>query len=216
MPPANPQWRVLAGRSRSRLLAVLRRSRAPLDVRHLAKAVGLHPNTAREHLRQLIDAGLVVARRASPDGRGRPGLRYAARLPANEGDREAAQALAGMLADVLSRHPDREEAARKAGVRWGEARAGGERPVPTRATALTRLLDLLTRSGFAPERPAAGQDAISLFRCPFGPVARAHPEIVCNIHLGLMQGALRHWKAPLDTVAVEPYVDATHCLAHLK
>jgi len=67
--------RVLAGASRSRLLAVLQRATEPMGIRELANAVDLHPNTAREHLDRLVAAGLVTREAAPPSGRGRPSLR---------------------------------------------------------------------------------------------------------------------------------------------
>jgi predicted ArsR family transcriptional regulator len=70
--------RVLAGISRSRLLAVLHGAARPMGIRELADAVDLHPNTAREHLDLLVEAGLVRRETAAAAGRGRPGLRYVA------------------------------------------------------------------------------------------------------------------------------------------
>src|ERR1019366_6455400 len=70
--------RVLAGMSRARLLTVLGRSARPMGVRELAEAVELHPNTVRQHLDQLVEAGLAVRDTAPPICRGRPAPRYAA------------------------------------------------------------------------------------------------------------------------------------------
>src|SRR5664279_996073 len=78
--------RVLAGISRSRLLTVLGRSVRPMGVRELAEAVDLHPNTVRQHLDQLVEAGLAVRDTAPSVGRGRPALRYAAEPGSDEQD----------------------------------------------------------------------------------------------------------------------------------
>src|SRR6516225_6586034 len=63
------------GRSRARVLELLREAAAPLGVQEVAEHCGLHPNTARFHLDALVAAGLVIRDRGSrPNpGSGRPG-----------------------------------------------------------------------------------------------------------------------------------------------
>lgn len=72
----------------------------------LAEATGLHPNTAREHLHRLIEAGLVRSETIPRAGKGRPQLRYHAehRAAAKYADKRItgrAQQL-----DVLDSHMD--------------------------------------------------------------------------------------------------------------
>ena len=62
--------RALAGASRARLLAVLRASREPLGIGHLTDAVGLHPNTVRAHIQQLLDADRLARVGPTPVGVG--------------------------------------------------------------------------------------------------------------------------------------------------
>ena len=88
------RFRVLAGMSRARLLSHLRRTRRALGVRELADAVGLHPNTVRGHLDQMVETGLIDRVRAEPSGRGRPAFRYAASPGAQQDDASAYRALA--------------------------------------------------------------------------------------------------------------------------
>jgi predicted ArsR family transcriptional regulator len=209
------RYRVLAGISRSRLLAVLRRSARPMGIRELAAAVDLHPNTAREHLDQLVDAGLVSRETASPSGRGRPGLRYTAERAAADEDPQAYRALASVLAAELALRPDADEAATSAGERWGARAAERMMPAATARDGVDRLVELLADSGFAPERPESPDAPILLHRCPFGPLARERRDVVCNVHLGLMRGALRELGAPLDAIGLEPFVEPNLCLAHV-
>lgn len=54
------QHRLLADPVRARLLEILAAAERPLDVRALAVAVGRHPNSVREQLERLADAGFVV------------------------------------------------------------------------------------------------------------------------------------------------------------
>lgn len=207
--------RVLAGISRARLLAVLRGAAEPMDVRQLADAVDLHPNTAREHLDQLVAAGLVRRSSARPRGRGRPGLRYTAAPGSGDEDADAYRALAEVLADELARRGDADEAAKSAGLAWGRSLARERPAAGSPAEALRRLVELLDEAGFAPDAPADPEQPIRLRRCPFGPIARRRGDVVCNVHLGLMRGALRELGAPLDAVSLEPFVEPSLCLAHV-
>lgn len=206
--------RALAGASRSRLLAVLRQAGRPMGVRELAGSVGLHPNTAREHLDQLVDAGLVVRQAARPAGRGRPGLRYAA-ARSQDGEADAYRALADALADELASRQDATEAAISAGLRWGRRTADGLRPPADGREAVRRLVGVLDDLGFAPDHALTADASIRLQRCPFGSLAHERGDIVCNVHLGLMRGALGALGAPLDVASLEPFAEPGACLARL-
>jgi predicted ArsR family transcriptional regulator len=207
--------RVLAGISRSRLFTVLGRSARPMGVRELADAVGLHPNTVRQHLDQLVEAGLAVRDTAPPIGRGRPALRYAAEPGSDEQDPAAYRALAGVLAEQVALLPDGVGAARKAGERWGRALAHEVTDTAPATNAIGRLVELLDAAGFAPEAPVADGGPIRLRHCPFGTLVREHGEVVCGVHLGLMRGVLRELDAPFDTLRLEPFVGPSLCLAYL-
>ena len=215
---ASPQrrHRVLAGLTRSRLLAVLRQADGPIGVRDLAETVGLHPNSVREQLDQLVEVGLASRSIAPPAGRGRPGLRYAAEPESGDPDPNAYRQLARVLADGLARQPEPAASATQAGERWGRTLLAGTAPTPTSTGAIDRLVMLLDDAGFAPERPAGPDDPIRLRHCPFEPLAREQPAVVCGIHLGLMRGALRELGAPVDAVRLEPFVAPDLCVAHLS
>lgn len=213
MSSEHQRHRVLAGISRSRLLAVLRNATEPMGVRDLADAVDLHPNTAREHLDLLVDVGLVSRAVAPPNGRGRPGLRYRA-TPTDADDPGAYRALAGVLAEALAQRPDARAAATGAGEAWGRAMA--ERlDSEVAAAPVDGLIQLLDDAGFAPERPSDAADPIRLHSCPFGQLARERRDVVCGAHLGLMRGALDELGAPFDGVRLEPFVEPSLCLAHV-
>ncbi len=186
-----------------------------MAIGELADAVDLHPNTAREHLDQLVAAGLVSRATAAPAGRGRPGLRYAATPLGREDDPQAYRALASVLATELASRPDAREAATNAGERWGAGAARIGPAMQPGADAVDGLVDLLDEAGFSPRRSAADPRTIELHRCPFESLARERGDIVCNVHLGLMRGALRELGAPLEAVSLEPFVASQLCLAHL-
>ena len=63
--------------------------------------------------------------------------------------------------------------------------------------------------------PDTGEREIRLRACPYRDVAREHPDVVCAIHLGLLQGALTQLGNPPTTVRLVPFVKPHLCLAYL-
>lgn len=68
-------YRALASASRISLLETLRCGRR-MTITELAEAVDLHPNTTREHLARLVDAGFVTCEPEERQTRGRPRILY--------------------------------------------------------------------------------------------------------------------------------------------
>lgn len=203
---------------RAEVLAWLRDAGRPLTVAEVASAGGLSPNTARFHLDGLVDDGLVERapeERAAP---GRPRMLYTVR--AAVGGPRSYALLAEMLTGLVASLPAAGSTARDAGRAWGrhlvERAAPSERIDADEAVArLNRLLDAI---GFAPET-CPGQDGeteVRLHHCPFEEIARDHTDVVCAIHLGLMQGALDELGAPVRATALEPFVTPTRCVARLR
>jgi len=210
--------RALADVSRFRMLEELR-VRGPLDSRQLGWLVGLHPNTVRSHVEQLIEAGLVEATTAAAAGRGRPRVLYQAvregSAPQLSGYRLLAQILAGYLAST-----DRPQAiAEEAGRAWGAYLT--EKPEPFAAIsaseATEKVVELFQQLGFMPEAvEESGVTKIQLHRCPFREVAESNQNVVCAVHLGMLKGALAELGAPLEATRLEPFVKPTLCVAHLR
>ncbi len=57
---------------------------------------------------------------------------------------------------------------------------------------------------------------LNLHHCPFREVAERRPDIVCAIHLGLMQGTVETLRAPLDATSLQPFVTPHLCVATLR
>lgn len=68
-------YRALASASRISLLETLR-SGERMTIAELSEAVDLHPNTTREHLARLVDAGFVICEPEQRRTRGRPRILY--------------------------------------------------------------------------------------------------------------------------------------------
>ena len=70
--------------------------------------------------------------------------------------------------------------------------------------------------GFAPERRGAdGEHQVGLRHCPFLEVAENRTAVVCPVHLGIMQGALEAWGAPVTVERLDAFVEPDLCVAHL-
>lgn len=208
------------GQSRAEVLDLLRAADAPVGVREVAARTGLHANTARFHLDALVDAGLATRAAQPRTAPGRPSTAYRA-VPGGSASgqrhyRLLAEMLTSLIVGVL---PDPGEAATQAGREWGRYLTEQPAPyqriaVPAAIAALTATLDAL---GFAPETEPAGTGfQVRLRQCPFREAAEGHREVVCSLHLGLMQGALEQMRAPLAAVRLEPFAEPGLCLAALE
>jgi predicted ArsR family transcriptional regulator len=217
----------LAADSRRAVLELLRGCGGELDAGEVAARVGRHVSTIRQHLDALVDGGVVSRRVERRTVRGRPRVLYSAtsRREPDEGD----GLMAMVLATQLSRGDDPAGQAEEAGRRWGRSLVGGDVALSAApsseqggtaadvGTATRRVVALLDEVGFEPtDRPVPGGTVIDLHRCPFEHLARAHPEIACSVHLGLMRGALESLGAPVRAHRLEPFVTPTLCRAHLR
>jgi predicted ArsR family transcriptional regulator len=207
------------GRTRSRVWALLQQAADPLSVTEVAEEVALHPNTARFHLDGLVEAGLAertIEDRLVP---GRPRTLYNSRPDAVPTGRRSYRLLSEILTGLVTTQiAQPAKAAAKAGSAWGRYLA--EKPAPFQridATDATRqLVSVLDDVGFAPEAvTAGGKRRILLHHCPFRGVAESHGDVICSIHLGLMQGLLSEIDAPLQADRLDPFVEPSVCVVQL-
>lgn len=206
---------------RQQVLDTIQRAAAPVGVSEIADHLGVHPNTARFHLEALVGEGVVERVSDTPSGPGRPRVGYRARPGLARGGTRRYRMLAEILLGNLSATSDDPAAtAAAAGRTWGAHLV--PRPAPfheiTRDEAVRGLTTMLDDLDFAPE-PVAGEhgrpDRVRLRHCPFLELAEPHRDLVCPLHLGLMQGALTELGAPVTVTALEPFAEPAACLAHL-
>ena len=112
------------------------------------------------------------------------------------------------------------EVAVELGRSWGgflvEPPAPAARDI-TEEEAIAQLLDLLEDLDFGPERlPVEMATQIGLRNCPFLDLVDNHADVICPIHLGLMQGAMRALAAPVTVDRLEPFVEPDLCVANLS
>ena len=201
--------------ARTRVLEYLQSSSEPLTPAQVAQALGLHDNTARLHLEGLVAAGLAQQRAGEPAGRGRPPTTYLSGAPQDADPRIRDYAyLAAALASVVARRsPDPESDAREAGAGWGRDLARGIDPTSAHGarTEVVRMLDML---GFDPASDPAARSVL-LRRCPLLDVAREHPGVVCQVHLGLVQGALQEMGYDSTHTSLHPFAEPGGCRLRL-
>ncbi len=207
----------LQGR-RELILQMLRATSSPLSVASIAEQLQVHPNTVRFHLDVLIDAGRVERLLGDASGPGRPPVLYSASRSMNPNGPSNYRLLAAILtAHLAAASTDPTDRAIKLGRAWAPSlidppRHGAE----TRARALTRLVGLLAKLGFQPE-PLQGPRAtqVRIRHCPFLDLVDDHADVICPLHLGLMQGAMAAMKTSITVDRLDPFVEPDLCVAHV-
>ena len=214
----DPRVGILFGASRGEVIAKLGVAAQPLSVAEIAEFTGLHVNTARFHLDALVRdrvATRIIEERDSP---GRPRILYSIRV-GTSGPRSFGL-LAEMLTGVIASLEGAVSTSLNVGQTWGRQLV--ERPVTAQPIsadqALASLHEVLDAIGFQPEFSTSteGNVEVRLHHCPFQEVAERHTNVVCALHLGLMQGALLELGAPIEADSVTPFVKANLCTAAFR
>jgi predicted ArsR family transcriptional regulator len=188
-----------------------------MDIRAIAEVLGVHPNTVRFHLNFLTSDGRVERVAADHNRAGRPPLLFRAVQQMDRGGPRQYRLLAEVLTMGIAAGKTPLAKALAVGRNWGQrlgARTANKPGVEESIESLTGLLDEL---GFAPERrDVAAEKRLGLRHCPFLELAEVQKPVVCHIHLGLMQGALQSWAAPVSIDRLDAFVEPDLCVAHLK
>ncbi|MFZ1163063.1 helix-turn-helix transcriptional regulator [Mycobacterium sp.] len=206
-----------SGRRRS-VLRVLKAAPDPMGITAIAEVLGVHPNTVRFHLDNLVSEGRVEQVEPGRRGPGRPPLMFRATREMDPGGPRHYRLLAEILATSLAAGRDPRAKALSAGRAWGRRL---ESPPPHGKNmgakkSIDHLIGVLDEIGFAPERRKSGKEQqIGLRHCPFLELAETRTNVVCPIHLGLMQGVLESSAAPVTVDRLDAFVEPDLCLAHL-
>ena len=211
--------------ARKRLATVLSERPEGATIGELVDAVGGHANTVRFHLDGLVADGLASRRPRTGGGRGRPSMAYQLTAAGTAALGGGADVLAGeylglatAFATHLAERDDHpQDEARAVGRVWGRQLATAtEAGVPARGSApRRRVVALLARLGFSPElnepAPSTQVQEVSLLTCPLLSAARAHPEVICSVHEGLVTGALEAYGAPDENARLVPFASPGAC-----
>jgi predicted ArsR family transcriptional regulator len=204
---------------RGEVLRLLREAGGPMAITEIAERLGIHVNTARFHLESLVGNGQAERTTGGSGGPGRPPQLFrAVRRMDPQGARHF-QVLAEVFAEAIATEPDPGARVLEAGRFWGRRQASaatGTDDASEPAEDVGRLMRLLDDLGFAPERDTAGDASrIGLRQCPVLELAVGRSDVVCPVHLGLMQGAMQSWASPLTVDRLEPFAEPDLCVAHL-
>lgn len=204
---------------RQEVVELFRAAGRPLSAREVATGTGLHVNTARFHLDALVRQEVLRREDGLVTGPGRPAGRYVLVPGMDRGGTRNYRLLAEMLLSHLATGPDPDDAALTAGAAWGRylvrPPAPGQRL--SAQESLARLTGLLTEIGFDPRLVSGPDDAtrVELRHCPFLELAESRRDLVCTLHLGVMQGALEQLGTPLRAESLTPFAEPSACVARL-
>lgn len=183
-------FKTLGDNTRYAIYLELARAAKPLTTSEIADTIDLHPNTVRPHLDRMREAGLVDVEVGGRGEIGRPQHRYSlsADAPSLGLEPPVMPMLARLVLSMAERLGASAADAHAVGRDEGGGRARSFISARSSLEAVVADLDLL---GFDPVvSDDADPDAalIAFANCPFGPLATAHPDLVCNLHHGLISG----------------------------
>lgn len=202
------------------MLDVMVRQSEPVTAHHIAHALHQHHNTIREHLDGLRRVGLVNRVKGPAIGRGRPPWYYSASESAKDdaGANDYAGLAAALAGHIARTSDDPLKEAVDAGRHWGQTLLARE-DASTAKTSEDLIFTLLDDLGYSPEvqlEPVPeGDTHLRLRRCPLLAAANQNPEIVCNVHLGLIEGVIETRGTDQLDVELVPFAEAGACALHL-
>lgn len=215
---------------RDQTLRLLRSSTRPRTILDLATQLQVHPNTVRFHLEALVRTGQAEQVLAATAGRGRPPMLFRATHRMDPDGPTNYRLLASMLTRHLATsEPDPTATATQLGRKWGphllgtattsRGGAGKHHGRVGRGETIRRMVDALDGLGFAPDIPNGPRDStVRLRHCPFLDLTDGMDQggqVICALHLGLMQGALSSMGSPVTVDRLDPFAEPDMCVAHL-
>jgi predicted ArsR family transcriptional regulator len=206
--------KALGDNTRYAIYLELARSPLPRSTAQIADVLGLHANTVRPHLERMREVGLLEVRSEAGGGVGRPQHLYSLAPDAPSLGLEPPPF--PMLARVLL------EAAHTAGLDASDLGDAGRvqgRADADRWSGESDVVGALTveqaRLGFDPEVVDLERGAVMAFaHCPFRELADRHPDLVCALHQGLVEG-LVDGIGRAEVVRFHPLLDRTPCQVEL-
>ncbi|MDP8987979.1 MAG: helix-turn-helix domain-containing protein [Actinomycetota bacterium] len=185
--------KALGDNTRYAIYLELARSPVPLSTADVADSLDLHPNTVRPHLERMRDVGLLTVETESRGGVGRPQHLYSLANEAPSLGLEPppmpllARMLAGVAAAAGAAPDEAAEIGRAQGRSAASALAGDADT--DEGGCVAALAAELGRLGFDPAVADDGAAvSVAFTHCPFAELAQAHPELVCHLHRGMVEG----------------------------
>jgi predicted ArsR family transcriptional regulator len=167
----------------------------------LQEATDLHPNTIREHLARLISDGFIVAEKEHRTTRGRPRVLYSA------ADGDATRS-------AIQRRKVR-DAAQRGDLMRRVLTVDVPDVLETRALhQLDALVEELEDEGFDPIIDDSAL-TVDLTPCAHATAQADHREVLCSVHLSLLQGVLTEAGGPLAVDGMRSSCDPSVCIIQL-
>lgn len=190
------------------------RAPSPRSTGEVAETLGLHPNTVRPHLERMRDVGLLDVEVDSKGLVGRPTHRYfvAAGAPSLGLEPPAFPVLARMLVTAAASFGIGGDDVVEAGREQGRALVAplGDDDDDDSAACIAALSSALESLGFDPASETDDDGTTIVFtHCPFRELAEAHPEVVCHLHRGIVEGFVEG--ATVDVESFGTLVDRQPC-----
>lgn len=205
--------KALGDNTRYAIYLELARSPVARSTAEVASTLDLHPNTVRPHLERMRDVGLLIVASEAGGGVGRPQHLYslAPDAPSLGLEPPPFTLLARMLlhlAAATGAGPDEAaDAGRAQGRVDAEAWAG--------RTCLDALAGQLSVLGFDPAVvDGDGSATVAFAHCPFRELAEVRPDLVCNLHRGMVEGLVGAFPES-DVTAFRSLVDRDPCQVDL-
>jgi predicted ArsR family transcriptional regulator len=217
--PDGTTGRTEKGGRRTHIIQILRDSREPLSVAEVAERVGIHVNTARFHLESLVDSGLATRETEARSEPGRPKVVYTGTLPNQTHERaQGYRLLAEILTTAIAQgNPDAGEWMFLVGKEWGRFLTTRPRPFEriNEDEIAARLVDKLDALWFAPELRPGPEPELLLHNCPFSDAAHRYPDVVCQLHAGLINGSLEEMGSQHRLTELHPQAEPHLCIGRL-
>ncbi|MFS2281717.1 helix-turn-helix domain-containing protein [Microbacterium sp. OR21] len=203
MPRRVDDYRGLTQPNRLRLLRAVQ-SHPGLRVAELAERCGMPLNTVRDHLRVLVEEGLVREERLHPGGRGRPPIAYHAVREADsnpmarrrvDGARRRGELLRSVTALPAERATQR-----------GDVEAEAQLDV---------LYEHLDDAGLSPELDERAL-RFEMAPCRYRGMIAQDQATVCGTHARLVRDTLAQVDGPLEVDRLEPFLTENSCALQLR
>jgi predicted ArsR family transcriptional regulator len=181
--------------------------RGSATLTELADVAGVHLNTIRVHVSALERADVLESAQQPASGPGRPAVDY--RLVDGWGlSSTDFLELAGLLAAALVRNAPDTDTLRATGADWGRYLVGR----PGRRDVATELPRALERLGF---HAAVSGELVRISGCPCAVVSPDHPEVVCALATGLVEGILAASGSDLRVTEHDNHPERRRCTLRL-
>ena len=208
--------------TRRGIYIAVRESSVPMTVSRVAELFDIHANVARHHLDRLVDDDyLRTTKVAPPSGAGRPAKGY--RSTDKTIDVHFPSARRDLLNDLLIRligeiaDPNISAVARSVGRQYGLELASeiGDTEDDGYESAVRAVATAMTGVGFG-IAPAPDGSGLLTSHCPFGATAQSHPQVVCSLDQGLVDGLMESIN-PECTTEVRPHAgDDDNCVTSVQ